>query len=244
MEQQRRRRRVSVGSESSNSGQVLALSLFLMLLAFFIVLNAISDFEETRVKPILDSLEKSFAAETIPPTDTNPSVQESESLSVDEGDVTERLEALFRSQIPTYEAATNKTKGTMHVRLPLDEFKQAVMAVGQRQTENKAGKDGQFLLKGFFLPTLIAVIRADKAEMPYRMDMILNVGDNPPHLQNDKPKIAQKHVKDMSTLATKLQNSGLPARLQSIGLGNGPEGTVDLVFRPHVAFDPTEGADE
>lgn len=237
----RRRRRVSVGSDKSNSDQLLSLSLFLMLLAFFIVLNAISNFEDTKVKPILQSIEKSFAMRQ-PPEDTNPSVQESDELSVDEGDITDRLEALFRSQIPQFESAMNKSKGIMHVRLPYDDFRDAVMAVGQRNdTGAQAGASGDFKLKAFFLPALIALIRTDKAGVPYHMDMILNVGDDPPHLQNTKPRIAARHIRDMSRLAQKLEMSGLPTKQQTIGLGDGPEGTVDILFRPYVPYDPTGG---
>lgn len=237
----RRRRRVSVGSESSNADQLLSLSLFLMLLAFFIVLNAISNFEETKVKPILQSLEESFALQQ-PPEDTNPSVQESKDLSVDEGDITDRLEALFRAQIPQYESATNKSKGVMHVRLPYGDFKDAVMAVGQRENQDvKPDAAGNFKLKAFFLPALIALIRTDKSGVPYHMDMILNVGDDPPHLQNTKPRMAERYIKDMARLAQKLEMSGLPTKQQTIGLGDGPADTVDLVFRPHIPYDPTGG---
>ncbi len=242
---QRRRRRVNVGSSSSGSDQVLSLSLFLMLLAFFIVLNSISKFEETKIKPLLDSIEQSFSKDFTPPENTNPSVQESETPSVDEGDVTEKLEALFKSQIPNYESASNKTKGTMHVRLPYSEFREAVMAVGQRTPQRTTGTEsGQVMLKGFFLPALIALIRTDQTDVAYRMDIILNLGDNPPHLQNNNPQLAERSIKKMGEISKKLENSGLPTKLQSIGFGGGPEDTVDLVFRPHIPYDPTGGQND
>lgn len=238
---QRRRRRVSTGSGESNASQLLALSLFLMLLAFFIVLNAISDFEETKITPILQSLEQSFAKE-IPVRDNNPSVQQSATKSVGEGSVTDKLEALFSSQIPEYESATNSRTGTMHVRLPYDELYNAVMALGQRSSgDAQTGGGGFEKMEGFFLPSLIALIRTEQAGMAYRMDMILNVGDNPPHVKNNNPQFAESRMEAMAQISQRLQNSGLPPKLQSIGLGSGPRETVDLVFRPHVPFDPTEG---
>ena len=57
-----RRRRGSAGTAKSVSSQLLGLSLFIMLLAFFIVLNAISNFEESKIKPVMANLSHTFAA--------------------------------------------------------------------------------------------------------------------------------------------------------------------------------------
>ena len=49
--------------ENNSSGsQVLALGLFIMLLAFFIVLNALSTFDEQLARPVIASLERTFAS--------------------------------------------------------------------------------------------------------------------------------------------------------------------------------------
>lgn len=233
-----RRRRGSAGTAKTVGSQLLGLSLFIMLLAFFIVLNAISSYEDVKVRPVMASLSYAFASRMLEQrVDENPSVTQSQEDSIHEGDTLERLKALFTAQIPSSEVAVSSHRGVMYVKLPFDDFEAAVMAVGQRNALNQQQESAQFL-KGFFLPTLVALMKTDKAGMPYRMDMLLNIDNNPAQMQNRQPKQMVTLIKDMGRIAAKLEDSGLSTKLVSGGLQKGEPGTIELMFRRHVPFNP------
>lgn len=214
-----------------------------MLLAFFIILNAISNFEQTKVKPVMESLGYTFASKLQQPQkDERPSVTKSSEPSINEGDTLDRLQALFNAQIPGHEAVVSKRKGEMYVKLPFDDFETAVMAVGQRNALEEGNESAQ-LLAGFFLPTLVALMKSDRAGISFRMDMTLNIEENPAALQNRQPQQLAVLLGRMGDIAGKIEDAGLSTRLISAGLQKGEEGTVELLFRRHVPFNPLGAAD-
>ncbi len=236
-----RRRKGGAGTARSMGGQLLGLSLFIMLLAFFIVLNAISQFEEVKVRPVMQSLSHAFAANIQDmPLDEQPSVTEAETASVKEGDTVERLQALFTAQIPSHEAVVSERQGVMYVKVPFDDFEAAVMAVGQRNALDDDSGQAQFF-RGFFLPTLVALLKTDTVQTPYRMDMMLNIDENPAHLQNQQPQRLADTMQTMSAIAEKIEAGGLPAKLLSSGVRKGEAGTIELLFRRHIPYSPVEG---
>lgn len=231
-----RRRKVNAAPpQQSGGGQVLALSLFIMLLAFFIVLNAISSFEQTKVRPIMQSLEYAFATKLIDQEAPQPSVTKSPEKAQNEGDTLERLKALFSSQIPGSDPRVNRSRGVMHLTVSYEEFETAVFSIGQAvdaSAEQAAGFSGNFL------PMLVALLRNDSVGVPYRMDIMLNLPENPAHLQNQDPEQVAMAMRGLSMLAQKLEDAGLAQKLLSVGLQKGKSGTVDLFFRPHIPFNP------
>lgn len=234
----KRRRRSSTGTARTMSSQLLGLSLFVMLLAFFIVLNAISSFEETKVRPIIESLGYTFASRISQQTDDDrPSTREDEDTSLNEGETVDRIKALFNAQLPGHEAVISHRKGTIHIRVPLDDFETAVMALGQRNALDQKQEGAKFL-SGFFLPTLVALVKTDRTGASYRMDMLLNITDNPARLQNQQPKQMAAIMKSMSRIADKIEAAGLPAKLISTGLQQGEPGMVELLFQPHIPYNP------
>lgn len=238
-----RRRKTGAGTAQSMSSQWLGLSLFIMLLAFFIVLNSISSYEAARVSPVMESLGYAFSSrfERIE-AEESPSVTPDESESVNEGSSLDQLQALFKSQIPSHEAIVSHRRGMMYVKVSFDDFEQAVMAVGQRNVPEDQEENTQFL-KGFFLPTLISLMSMDEDKAPYRMDIILNINENPARLQNQHPKRLAVIMKKMGHIAGKVEDAGLPTKLISSGLQKGEDGMVELIFRHHIAFNPL-GSDD
>ncbi len=241
-----RRRKTGAGTARSMSAQLLGLSLFIMLLAFFIVLNAISSYEETKVRPIMDSLGEVFSSrlQEDERVEESPSVTEDESKSINEGSALDKMQALFKSQIPSHEAVVSNRKGVMYVKVPFDDFEEAILAVGQpsKVKKQEEGEQAQFL-KGFFLPTLISLVDMDTGNIPYRMDIVLNVNENPARLQNRRPKKLAALMKKMGRIASKIEDAGLPTKLVSVGLQKGEEDMVEIIFRRHIAFNPL-GPDE
>lgn len=230
----RRRRRINTESVGASGSQLLGLSLFVMLLAFFIVLNAISSYKEDKVAPVLKSLESSFASKISQRGDDNSSVTASED-ALDEGSAIERMQALFVSQIPAHRAKIDKSSGTMHVQLGLDDFERAVTGLGAPEEKEKKGKED---LNDFFLPALVALIKNDAAGLPYRMDMVVNVAQDPAVMQNRSPDDMRHLSQRIALIAQHLEGAGLPVRLIGVGIKQGEADTVDIFFSPHIPYNP------
>lgn len=233
----KRRRRRTITPDSDSPVMLMNLSLFIMLLAFFIVLNAISSFIEEKSYPVVQSVQTTFSTQPIQP-DISPSVTPEETQqSIHEGQTIERIDALFKSQITSYDAVKNEGTGTMEVTLPIDVFANSVMAIGQEDM-TKASPDAKVKGKKFFLPTLASIIKSDKQGVPYRMDILLHVDGNPAQMQNLDPKVLAQTMTRGSQLTAQLEKNGVPQRLLSIGVEKGDANTVRLLFRPHEAFTP------
>ena len=246
-ERQHKRRKVIGDGQGSASVQLMSLSLFIMLLAFFIILNAISTFEEDKVRPALESLEYAFSSKLVESKEAaKPSVQKSPEKSLHEGDTFEHLEAFFNTRIPGTKILIDRRRGIMYIRLPYDDLEAGVLAIEQgtslqEDVETKGDDEGAETPVGEFLPVLAALLKTDETTSPYHMDMILNIEKNPAWLQNQEPQKIESYMKKMSFLAQKLEDGGIPIQLLSIGLQEGPKKTVDLFFKPHVPFDPLQG---
>lgn len=234
-----RRRRVSTGGTAAVAGQLMALSLFIMLLAFFIILNTISDYEESSARNIMRSLESVFAANLTDPDIELPSTVSSEDPSTEEGDVLDKLESLFSAQIPSNQIKVDKSEGVMYASVSYDDFSSAVMGLGKNAGEEKPGWK-----KDFFLPALVALLKNDQTGHPYRMDIYINVGGNPARMKNKDPQRLSASMKNAGRLAEKIESAGLQTKLLSMGVKKGDPETVEMVFRPHVAFNPVEDGHE
>lgn len=231
----RRRRKINTDTGGGMGQHLLGLSLFIMLLAFFIVLNAISSFEQTKVRPVIDSLGQTFASRIDAAGNEQPSPTAESTQSDGEGDTLDRLEALFRAQLPSADLTVSKNRGIMFARVSYSDFEAAIMAIGQQTAMDSAPMS---FSKGFFLPTLVSLLHTDRAGMTLRMDALVNMADNPAQVQTREPQRMAQEIAQLGRLSDKLERSGIPAKQQSIGLQQGPEGTVDLMFRPYVPFNP------
>ncbi|PJB71264.1 MAG: hypothetical protein CO093_05620 [Alphaproteobacteria bacterium CG_4_9_14_3_um_filter_47_13] len=226
-----RRRRGNTGTARSVASQLMGLSLFIMLLAFFIVLNAISSYEESKAFPVMASLGNAFSTrlETWR-MEEKPVFTKSNDSALNEGSTIEQLQTLFSAQIPGYKSIVDQGNGVMAVQLSLEAFEEAVLAV---QTSGVSSPD-----KDFFLRTLVALVKTDYAGAPYRMDIVLNINENPANLENSQPQKLSSLMKRMGLVAGKIEKAGLPVKLMSIGIQKGQEETVELLFHRHIPFNP------
>lgn len=231
----RRRRSITQDSTTTPGSQLLALSLFIMLLAFFIVLNAISTFEEDKLQDVMLSIEDTFSARITEASNEKPSTAQSDQKSLNEGDTIEQIDALFKAQIPGYEVVKNRQRGMMLVQVPRKEFEDAVKGLGDKKASS-----------GFstaFLPTLVSLMRSEGRGTPYRVDVTYYLEDNPARLQNQQPQRMAETIRNVGGVARQIEGAGLQARLMTIGLQKGNPEMVDLVFQRHRPFNPMpEGA--
>jgi len=234
----RRRRRIeNQPGNNGNSQQMMTLSLFIMLLAFFIVLNAISQFEEIKTEQVRRSVLITFSRDKNI-EQTQPSPRSDPAQSMKEGHAFDRLDALFEAQIAGFEAVQSKSRGVMMVDLPLLEFQKAVNALNQvdmtRYPSRRAVRDN------FFLPTLISILRSAKDGAPTRMEVLYHLDGNPARLYNEDPKDIIAGIRDTGALARTLEQKGLPQNLVNVGLQEGRPDRVSLVFRKYVPYSPVD----
>lgn len=205
-----------------------------MLLAFFIVINSKSSFDEEKTEKTMISIEKVLST-SVMRQDIAPSVNADPYMSIRQGDTSERIEALFRSQIASFRETKNTHSGKFVTEIPLEEFSSAVLSLGQKDlmTINSAEAQGRF-----FLPTLVSILKSDRAGIPYRMDMMVLTSANPAKMMNEKPQEMQAIMKRGAGWTNKLEEAGLPAKLISYGVKKGREGYIELSFHKHEPFSP------
>ncbi len=82
---------------NSASTQLLSLALFIVILAFFIVLNTISDYREDKVIPVLASLEAAFASQLISAKGLPSETENFEDVDLFAGSALDALDVSFRN---------------------------------------------------------------------------------------------------------------------------------------------------
>ena len=188
------------------ANQFLGLSMFIMLLSFFIMLNSLSNFEDIKSKPVLNSLSLAFSSDK-----KNKGQQEQilvpdfgiEEEGLDSGDTLDDIEALFKAQISGYKIKRDRVGSSMHVRLPIRILERAISAA--KQTVDAPNKT-----RNLFLPTLVSLMQSGDSSAMYRMDMVLNVQNDPVRIQNKSPEKALEFVRAASLFSQGLEEAGLP----------------------------------
>jgi len=231
----KRRRRIENTASGANTGQMMTLSLFIMLLAFFIVLNTLSSYEEIKTEQVKRSVELAFSKDA-KDKEQMPSTKPDPAQSLKEGHTFDRIDALFESQISAFEATKSKTRGLMMVRMPYAEFEEAILKVGQKDLLQYPTREA--VRGNFFLPTLVSIMRRNIDGAPTRMEIMVNTKSNPAELQNQAPKQLQDIISKVGSFSRRLEKQGMPQKLVNIGVAKGDPKYVDLIFRKHFPFSP------
>ncbi len=238
MAYRRRRKEDSHEYSTGNSGQLMSLSLFIMLLAFFIVLNSISSYEENKQTAAMKSVDAAFSKDALD-LDESPSMTEAIEKSVHEGHVFDRLDALFDSQISTYDVKANKATGTMVIKLPLEDFARAMSVVNQKDLTKMPST--RVAVRGkFFLPTLVSLLQTERDGVPTRMEIAMHVPKNPAYLQNQEPEKISNIMSRIAGFSQELEEVGFPQKLVNIGIKKANPKFVTLTFHLHNEFSFTK----
>jgi len=236
----RRRRNPNVNNTSgANSGQMMNLSLFIMLLAFFIVLNSLSSYEELKSEKVRRSLNITFnndAQESL--SSSRPSIAQ----SLSEGHTFDRIEGLFQSQITSFKSEKSKSSGRMNITVEYDRFINAMTQKGQvdifKYPTRRESRDN------FFLPTLVSIVKADINGAPTRLEVVFHTKENPPSLQNENPQKMRDVINDIGRISQILQKQGMSQKLITIGVEKGDPEIVNLNFTKYVPFAPVLSEEE
>lgn len=218
------------------ANQFLGLSLFIMLLSFFIILNAISSFEVTKSQPVLNSLTVAFSSKRAT-QDVAPGKIEMPTKSQQLGSTLDQVQALFQSQIASVQAKQNRLGTTMVIKMPYDEFQKSLRnsLTVRDDTPSLMNADAVDLL-----PMLVSLLETQR-DVTYKMDMLLQVEDEPTAIISDSPARFASLNRSVSALAQTLEEAGLPRKQVSAGLKQGDDGIIELVFTRYLPFDPLGG---
>lgn len=212
------------------ANQFLALSLFLMLLSFFIVLNAISGYEQTKSEPVIKSIALTFSSEE-KRREQEVSKEPTPVVASNKGDTMASLEGLFNAHIAGFQASRNRLGTIMHVRADVKEFEKVINIQGGSYDEAALGG------RGAFAKTLVTLLRSENEGKPYRIDMYLHTPEDPAEYQKEFYNEFMTGLRRVTGFADRLEDVGLPKRMISAGLAKGKPGYIDLFFYKYKPFD-------
>lgn len=211
------------GYQKSNSHILALLSLKILLLAFFILLNALSSFEEERRSAVVDSVREAFQG--ILPAQLNLSTAPA-ALDVFEGaeNVIEALHKLFGNKLPIVESRESPGTWTLQVDVPVDDL--------------FAGNSDALMPEGAEIVRLIAGVLADErfATPGYRVDLLYGIAGTASGVEGHRAALARA-----GALVRELQRQGLPADHLSSGLMPDFAGQVRIYFTILLDVPPQAG---
>ncbi len=201
--------------DAGDRNYVALLSLKLLLLAFFIMLNAMSSFEEEKARAVLDSVNSTFNGDASQ-LERQASFENSLGDLDDKAKLVAEIERLFESTIPAVEREQGSSQSYLRLRLPVEG-----MFLGE-ETDLASGRE--LLLKritsslkgyadggGFYeFEFLYGVSRNQTSKSVSNIDMIL---------------------KRSGVVVQEIQNAGMPADKIAIGLQPESAGFVFFVIR-------------
>lgn len=213
------------------ASQFLTLSLFLMLLSFFIILNGFSEFEEGKAQSAISSIAVAFSKQSTIDKDS-PGIRNDDQNSMNKGTALDQLSAFFKAQISGIKVKKNRLGTEMRVRLKVSDFEKLLNATSQGNVNtNLQNREN-------LLPMLVSLMDTEN-QIPYRMDVLVHTSASPAKLQSESPRQVQASIKKASRYTQEIERFGLSRRLITAGLVEGESGMMDLIFKRYTPFDPS-----
>lgn len=209
-------------SPPANGSVALFLALYLLLLAFFILLNTISTFEEVKTREVQESLSSAFAA-ILPPTTSLQTVTSIEGPTVSAQEVQAKLGNLFETAIKVVRVEVIQPGKLMEVILHVDQlFDNNSILIRERQAD--------------FMRQLAEVLSDDDGYASYEMEMVMGSQiENKGTIQiENNLQIAQA-----GSFARELIDYGAPADHFFVGIDPGADPFI-VTFRFFWNFGPKE----
>lgn len=206
---------------------IQVLSLYLLLLAFFVLLNNISSVETARSRAVAGSLQSTFAAEgrrTLSPAVFTSSLGH----AIADAALEERIGELVRTEIGLAEFQVVMPGRVMELVLgERDLFRGGGVAIDPRHRR--------------FVERLAAIVASPPVGVRYDVDVLMAgvlLPGMAPGAPLDEPAARAAFLADVLTAA------GAPAASVSAGVETGAPGRVRLEFHVRPAVEPAMFADE
>lgn len=195
-------------NHNSDQSQVMSLALFLLLLAFFIVLSTMIEFDEEKVSKLKLGLEEAFVVSKVEggygELDQGDKIGESISQTFGE------VEQLMRLNIGIVSLQKFEQDSIMVITVSADDLLSA-----SQDTLN----------------TLANILAYSKnEEVRFELEALYGLGNS---LVNVSENERREATKKMGQFARSMTNFALPTHAMSIGLLEGKKDMVDLVLYAH-----------
>lgn len=219
--------RASVHTRRGDGGIVLLLSLKLILLAFFILLNSIAELETSRMRAVLDSVDQAFDGtdRAIPDPATEPA---GSGVLSEAADALSQVHALVSAAIPGAEAKIVGDSRSLRIDLPAG----ALFRIGEDRIRPSRS---------------VLVRRVARALMPdpagaqrYEIEVLHGIGAR----RAGNGPAATLEIRRGGSLARALVTQGLPAEALSVGLLPEHPERIRLTLRARSSAGQPGGSDE
>lgn len=197
---------------------VMTLSLFIMLLAFFILLTAQSQFVPERVLPAIKSLNETFSTRVFNDGAGRDSRPELAQIPDAEKDAYQSLDQYFRSTFPDSTQRLVPSRGLIYLEVDAAEFERKMFG-------RAAAAQKTLLEKMWAYPNL-------------QMEIWLNLQDDPGVSSPDAEKKKRDSVTRLAGWATALEQSGLDKQHLTIGVQKGDPAKVLVLFHTYKPYSP------
>lgn len=190
---------------SSDGSLVLGLSLFIILLAFFIVLNGMSQYSEPKVGKALESLETAFSQSILPAPVEKSAMDERSESDMGQGDAVKELEGVLKSLLPNLNMVANPNPNggsTMAVRMEKGQF--------ERLSNN-------------LIPLFVRILTEKDAELSYGLTLTSYVRD----------PFGGRAINSLNVLdgyISRLINAGLPQNRLGMTIDTGNPAIIMFTF--------------
>ncbi|OSQ44041.1 flagellar motor protein MotB [Thalassospira alkalitolerans] len=209
-------------SPPANGAVALFLALYLLLLAFFILLNTISTFEEVKTREVQESLSSAFAA-ILPPTTSLQTVTSLEGPVAAAEATQDKLGSLFKTAIKVVRVQVIQPGTLMEVIMHVDQlFDNNSILIRERQSD--------------FMDQLTEVLSDDGGYSSYEMEMVMGseVGSKGTVEIENNLQIARA-----GAFARDLIDRGAPEQHLYVGIDPGADPFI-VTFRFFWNFGPKE----
>lgn len=194
------------------------LSLKLLLLAFFILLNALSHFEEDRARKVLESVNEAF----------NGRVEAVRSLTIQSAGIGNLRESvavvrvageLFQSMIPAVRVEVSARGKRVRLSLPAT-------------TLFRPGEEALQPGRGLLFGRLVHALEQERPLGPgYELELYHGLPGKSADQGDQSGSVELLALRRMGVLARFLEAKGLPDEVLSVGLLPGREDTVEIVVQ-------------
>jgi hypothetical protein len=204
----------SRGKSGVPSHIVMLLSLELILLAFFILLNGLSEFEQQKQAQVLDSVTKAFRGSIQTPANVSELPPSLGVLGLPQG-LTEEIGSLFESFVPEAKAKRTEHATAMFVEMPVSAF----FRVG----EDDIRPERKVLIRR----VARAMMRDPDGVLSYELAFEHGVVANQP----GDPTGTARAVRRAAAMARYLIQQSIPSEVVSVGVSPGDPEQVRFVLR-------------
>lgn len=199
----------------------LFLSLYLVILAFFILLNSIAQINKEQSKQTVASVNKAFTSEKPTETFKKQEIQEPEGQEISLDAYFAQLSSHLEETIQIVDAKKDIAAGTMTLTIPADTLflpKTATLNSNKKSTLEK----------------IAASISPNKAGTFIEIEFLLHSAH---FLKGESPSANMLIVNRAGTLARAMISLGVRKNLLSTGIENGNDGNIEVTFRVRIKED-------